>query len=192
MRASRILLDVSPLLVQNRVTRSEVAARADVPVARGIGIRAGAKGASYESPEDDANTRLSLLGAVTVNPIRWLELSGVFQRITFANESFVGYFSPEEAQLVEGALYAERESDAGLVLAIDAGAGAARFTNFGSVTGKWEPSLRFFSSLTAPIRPGSEVRIELDSYDSRLASDAATSASWRFVSLSVALRVSLN
>ncbi|HEU4878342.1 MAG TPA: hypothetical protein VFT21_02765, partial [Gemmatimonadaceae bacterium] len=121
-----------------------------------------------------------------------IEVSGVFQRLTFDHSTTSGYFAPQIAQLAELGTYAEFESDNGTVFALDAGAGAQRLQEFGTAMGKWEPSYRLFASLDIPMKPGSAVHIELDSYDSRLGSDApSASSSWRSVALSAAVRLAL-
>jgi hypothetical protein len=119
-------------------------------------------------------------------------VSGVFQRLTFDHATTSGYFTPQVAQLAEAGTYAEFESESGTVFALDAGAGAQRLQEFGGSMGKWEPSYRLFASLDIPMRPGSAVHFELDSYDSRLGSDApSASSSWKSLSLLATLRLAL-
>lgn len=189
LRATRMLLDVTPLLVINRVTRTELGGRADIPIMRRLKLRAGARTASYSSTVDD-NTRISLLGGAAIQATRSAEVSGMFQRITFSRRSLAGYFSPRSASIAEAGTYAELENNSGLVIAIDAGAGAVRLTEFGAPPGDWEPSYRLFASLTAPVRPGSALHLELDTYDSRLA-ETATTSNWRFISLTAALSLAI-
>ena len=89
--------------------------------------------------------------------------------------------------------YAELESENGTVLALDGGVGAQRLQEFSAAMGKWEPSFRLFASLDVPFRPGSALHLEMDSYDSRLGSDAPSStSSWKSVSLSASLRLALH
>lgn len=191
LQASRVLLDVTPALVANRVTRSEAAARVDVPLVSRLALRGGARLSSYNSTADD-NTRTSALGGLVIALTPAIEIGGVYQRIAFDHQSFAGYFTPRLAHLAEATTYAEVESEAGIVFAVDAGAGAARFQLFGQPTGDWEPAYRLMSSLLIPLRASAALRLELDTYDSRLASDAATAAvGWRFISLAAALRLGL-
>lgn len=188
LRAARTLLDVTPVLVFNRVTRTELSGRADLPIVSLVTLRAGARAASYSST-DDENRRTSVLGGLILPVTPSIEIGGVYQRIMFDHESFAGYFTPRTAHLAEVASYAEFESESGVVLAVDAGAGAARFELFGNELGDWEPAYRLMTSLVVPLRDASSIRVELDTYDSRLASDAGTASSWRFLSVTAALRV---
>jgi tetratricopeptide (TPR) repeat protein len=191
VRATRMLLDATPVLAINRVVRNEVAGRADIGVLSRVKLRAGARAGSYNSAGDN-NTRISLLGGLAVAATSAVEVSGVFQRLTFDHATTSGYFTPQVAQLAEAGTYAEFESESGTVFALDAGAGAQRLQEFGGSMGKWEPSYRLFASLDVPMRPGSAVHFELDSYDSRLGSDApSASSSWKSLSLLATLRLAL-
>jgi tetratricopeptide (TPR) repeat protein len=191
LRVTRTLLDATPVLAINRVVRNEFAGRADIGILPRVKVRAGARAGSYSATADN-NTRVSLLGGLALAATDAIEVSGVFQRLTFDHATTSGYFAPEAAQLAELGTYAEFESDNGTVFALDAGAGAQRIQEFATAMGKWEPSYRLFASLDIPMKPGSAVHLELDSYDSRLGSDApSASSSWRSVSLSAALRLAL-
>jgi hypothetical protein len=191
LRATRSLLDATPVLVINRVVRNEGAARADVEVVPRVKLRGGARAGSYTTRDDD-NTRVSLLGGIAVAATNAVEVSGVFQRLTFSHATTSGYFAPKSAQLAELGTYSEFEWDNGTVLAIDAGAGAQRLQEFDAAMGKWEPSYRLFTSLDIPFRPASAIHLELDSYDSRLGSDAPSStSSWRSFAFGASLRLAL-
>ena len=191
VRLTRTLLDATPVLVINRVVRSEAAARADLEVFPKVKIRAGAKAGSYDATGDD-NTRVSLLGGIAVAALKGGEVSAVFQRLTFSRPTTSGYFAPRMAHLAELGSYAEFESENGTVLAADVGAGVQRLQEFNADMGEWKPSFRLFASLDIPLRRASAVHFELDSYDSRLGSDAPSSeSSWRYASLSASVRLAL-
>ncbi|MEO5590874.1 MAG: hypothetical protein ABIS03_14935, partial [Gemmatimonadaceae bacterium] len=191
IRATRSLLDATSVLVANRVVRSELASRADVEVLPRLKLRGGARAGAYNATGDD-NTRISLLGGLALAATDAVEVSGVFQRLSFSHSTTSGYFAPEVAQLAELGSYAEFESGGGTVLAIDAGAGVQRLAEFGSAMGNWGPSYRLFASLDIPIRAGSAFHLDLDSYDSRLGSDApSASGSWRSFSLAGSVKLAL-
>jgi hypothetical protein len=191
LRVTRTLLDATPVLAINRVVRNEFAGRADIGVLPRVKLRAGARAASYNATGDD-NTRVSLLGGLAVAVSNAVEVSGVFQRLTFSHATTSGYFAPEAAQLAEIGTYAEFESENGTVFALDAGAGAQRLQEFATAMGSWEPSYRLFASLDIPMKPGSAIHFELDSYDSRLGSDApSTASSWRSATISAGLKLAL-
>ena len=192
LRATRNLLDATPVLVINRVVRTEAAGRADLEVFPRIKLRAGGRAGSYSAMGDD-NTRVSVLGGLAVAATDAIEVSGIFQRMTFSHATTSGYFAPRLAQLAEVGTYSEFEWESGTVLALDAGAGAQRIHEFEAGMGEWEPSYRLFASLDIPLRPASSIHVELDSYDSRLGSDApSTSSSWRSFALSASLRLALH
>ncbi len=190
LRASRVLLDATPVLVINRVMRNEIAARVDLPVTRRIRLRGGARAASYDAI-GESNSRASLLGGIAASVADATEVAAIFQQVAFDHATTSGYFAPRVAQLAELATYAELESESGRLLVVDAGAGGQRFAEFGSGVGKWKPVFRVMTQLTIPLRPGSELRAGLDSYDSRLASEAAPGTSWRYASASLSLRFAL-
>jgi hypothetical protein len=192
VRATRTLLDATPVLVINRVVRNEFAGRADVEFVPRLKLRVGGRAGSYNATGDD-NSRVSLLGGLAFDATSSLEVSGVFQRLSFGHATTSGYFAPQVAQLAEVASYAEFESGNGTVLALDGGVGAQRLQEFTKAMSDWEPSYRLFASLDIPFRPGSAVHFDLDSYDSRLGSDAPSAASsWRSISLSASLRLALH
>jgi hypothetical protein len=190
VRANRILLDATPVLVLNRVVRNEVAARADVPLVPRIRFRGAAKADSYNSTDDD-NTRTSVLGGLAVQATSAVEFSGIFQRLAFDHATTAGYFAPRLAHLAEVGSYAEFEADNGTLLILDGGVGAQRFADFNAALTNWKPAYRLFAQLTVPMRAGSEFRAELDSYDSVLGSEAASSESWRYLSASISVRIAL-
>ena len=191
LRAARTLLDATPVLVINRVVRSEAAGRADLEIFRRLKLRGAARAGSYSATGDD-NTRVAVLGGLAVAATDAIEISGVFQRLKFGHSTTSGYFAPQLAQLAELGTYSEFEWESGTVLAIDGGAGAQRIQEFGAAIGEWEPSYRLFASLEIPFRPASAIHLELDSYDSRLGSDApSSSSSWRSFSFSASVRLAL-
>jgi tetratricopeptide (TPR) repeat protein len=191
LRATRMLLDATPVLAANRVVRSEIAGRGDLEIVRRVKLRGAARAGRYAATGDE-NTRTALLGGLALNATDAIEVSGVFQRLAFSHATTSGYFAPQIAQLAEAATYSEFEWPSGLLLVIDAGAGAQRIQEFGAAMGGWEPSYRAFASLDVPFRPASAIHLELDTYDSRIGSDAPSlSSSWRSFSFSASLRLAL-
>jgi hypothetical protein len=191
LRATRTLLDATPVLAANRVIRNEVAGRGDLELVRRVKLRGAARAGTYNATGDD-NTRTAFLGGLAVNATDAIEVSGIFQRLGFSHATTSGYFAPQVAQLAEAATYSEFEWPSGLLLILDAGAGAQRIQEFESAMSKWEPTYRAFVSLDVPFRAASAIHLELDSYDSRLGSDAPSlSSSWRSFAFSASLRLAL-
>jgi hypothetical protein len=170
--------------------RNEVAARVDIPLISRIRFRGGAKAAAYDAL-NESNTRTSLLTGLAVSATDAAEISAVFQEIRFDHSTTSGFFAPRLAQLAELGTYMEIESSGGSVLALDGGAGAQRVAEFGVATADWKPAFRLFAQLTVPLRPGSQLRAELDSYDSSFGNEAVSSANWRYISGLLSLRFAL-
>jgi tetratricopeptide (TPR) repeat protein len=193
LRVARTLLDATPLLVRNRVTRDEIAAQFEVPLASVARVRAIGRAARLEASGEE-NQR-TLLGGALVRPVAgWGEIGLGGQRVAFTKPTTRGYFAVQHAELAELSSYIERESDAGVTLALDLGAGAQRITPFGQATRAWEPALRVWSQLDVPVGPARAVRAELDVYDGGVAQDASaasSSAHWRWGSLSLGMRLGL-
>jgi hypothetical protein len=193
VRAGRSLLDATPLLARNRVTRDEIAAHLEVPLATIARIRASGRTARLQASGED-NQR-TLIGGAMVRPLTgWGEIAVGGQRMSFTKPTTRGYFAVEHAELAEMSAYIERESDAGVTLALDLGAGGQRVTPFGQAARKWEPALRAWSQLDVPFGVARSVRAELDVYDGGVAQDASAASAtayWRWASLSLGMRLGL-
>jgi len=189
VRGTRALISASPLLVENGVVRNEVSGRADLTVVGPIRIRALARDGYITSVIDD-NNRIALGGGIVVAGSLG-ELSATMQQISFARQSASGYFSPHSARVAEIGTYDEFESASGIRLAVDAGAGVQQVTEWGLPAGPWGPAYHTWTELALPVAVGSEVRVTLESYDSRIGSDVATSSTWKYLSLSVMLHWAL-
>jgi hypothetical protein len=155
-----------------------------------IKYRGAAKTARYDAV-NESSTRTVLATGLAATVTDAAEISGMFQELRFDHLTTSGYFSPRLAQLAELGTYAEFESQSGSVLALDAGAGAQRVSPFGVATASWKPAFRLFAQLTVPVRPGSELRAEVDSYDSAFGDGAVSSTNWRYISGSLSLRFAL-
>jgi tetratricopeptide (TPR) repeat protein len=190
-RATRSALDANTVLLINRVVRSELAGRADIPLTSRLRARTGARVARYDAV-DETNNRTAILAGLAYSATRTIEVSTIVQRLAFSHSTTSGYFAPRLAQLAEAGWYAEFENESGTVLALDGGGGVQRQAGFGEETGQWKPAFRLYALLTIPLgTSGNELRVDVDSYDSRLGSEAATSSSWRYASASASIRFAL-
>jgi len=191
IRAQRGVLAASPLLVNNRVVRTELRAVVEIPVTRTLKLRGLGRTALLRDTAD-LNHRTALGGVVAVALSPAIELSGQVHQIRYAHASTAGYFAPRLAQVVEAGSYIELESPRGWLLALDFGAGAQRVAEFGRPTGPWSHSLRWYSLITAPLAPGRALQLELEGEDSSVAREAATTAgAWRYGSAALSLRWAL-
>lgn len=189
LRAERILIDASPLLVANRVVRTELRGVIQLPVAGGLKVRALGRAAAL-SDSSDVNHRTSVGGVVAFAATPAVELSGQVHQVRFDHPSAAGYFAPRLAQVVEAGTYIEIETGS-VLLAIDAGAGAQRVALHGAQLGPWTRAFRLYTLFTLPLAPGRDLRFELDSEDSQIATEGATSGQWRYGSVLLSLRWAL-
>ena len=191
VRAQRAVLAASPLLVDNRVVRTELRALLEIPVTRTLKLRALGRTALLRDTAD-LNHRAALSGVVAVALSPAIELSGQVHQIRYSHASTAGYFAPRLAQVVEAGSYLEFETPRGWLLAIDVGAGAQRVAEFGGQPGPWSRALRWYSLITAPLAPGRALQLELEGEDSMVAREAATTAgAWRYGSAALSLRWAL-
>jgi hypothetical protein len=193
LRVGRSLLDATPLLVRNRVTRDEAAVQLELPLANVVRLRGTGRAAQIDA-DGESNER-SLVGGALVRPINgWGEIALGGQRIAFTRPTTRGYFAPEHAELAELSSYLERESESGVTLALDLGAGAQRVAPFGEAVRDWQPALRAWSQLEVPVGVARSIRAELDLYDGGVGQDAVAASSaahWRWASLSLGMHLGL-
>jgi len=191
VRAQRAVLAASPLLVNNRVLRTELRALVEIPVTRTLKLRGLGRTALLRDTAD-LNHRTALGGVVAVALSPVFELSGQVHQIRYSHPSTAGYFAPRLAQVVEAGSYLELETPRGWLLALDVGVGAQRVAEFGGQPGPWSRALRWYSLITAPLAPGRALQLELEGEDSMVAREAATTAgAWRYGSAALSLRWAL-
>jgi hypothetical protein len=190
LRARRNVIDASPLLVTNRVVRTEIGAIIEVPVASGLKLRGIGRTAALSSAFD-VNHRTTFAGVAALAVTPSLEVSGQVHEIRYSRPSSAGYFAPRLIQIAQVGSYIELETARSFVLAFDLGAGVQRVAQQGAALGPWRRALRLYSLVAVPLAPGRELRFELDGDDSGVATESATTAQWRYVSMQLSLRVAL-
>ncbi len=190
LRAQRGVLAASPLLVDNRVVRTELRAVVEIPLTRTLKLRGLGRTALLRDSVD-LNHRTALGGVVAVALSPVIELSGQAQQIRYSHASTAGYFAPRLGQVVEAGSYIELETASGWLLALDVGVGAQRVAEFGGQPGPWSRSLRWYSLITAPLAPGRALQLELEGEESMIAREAATTGAWRYGSAALSLRWAL-
>ena len=192
VRADRSVVDASPLLVANHVVRTQFSGLLAVPVVGPLTLRAIGKAATLsDSLETNHKTQFSGVAAVAVAPAA--ELSAQFHQIHYDHPSVSGYFAPWQLQVAEAGTYFEIETPGSVVLAVDGGAGVQRVAKQRGQFGPWTAAFRLYAMLDAPLAPGRDFRLELDSEDSQVAttdatSGQATSGQWRYGSVIASLR----
>jgi len=191
LRLQRNVLDASPQLVTNRVTRSEFRGTFELPLARVVKLRGIARAASLSDPIE-TNHRMALGGVVAFAAAPSVELSARFNQIRYDHPDTVGYFAPRLAQVVQAGSYVEFETPSGAVFSFDVGAGVQRVAKFSAGLGPWQRALSLYSSIVLPLAPGCDLKIDLGLEDYAAGNEAATSAgSWRYVSAATSLQWAL-
>jgi len=186
--AQHLPLGTAPMLIANRVTRSEARAMLELPAGplrlRGTG-RAGIVSASGEA----ANRRLDGAAALALPLGASSELSARYHAVTYARESFAGYFAPRLAETMEGATYLDLGADGPLSFSADLGAGMQRTALQGEDVGTWKAAFRAWTYTSLALGPARALWLEVEAYDAPFAPlGVAAGPSWRYISLTTGLR----
>lgn len=190
VRGRRGVLDASPDLMANVVVRNEIGATVDLPLLAPFKVRGSGRITALED-RLDRNIRTAAAGMIVLAVTPAVELSGQFHTIGYDHFSTAGYFAPRLVQIAQVGSYGELETASGSVtLAFDVAAGVQRLAGQGVPLGDWRPAASLWSQLGFRITSGTQLRLELELYDSPAAAVAA-SAGWRYGAAGVSLRQSL-
>jgi hypothetical protein len=190
LRAERVPLAFSPLLISNRVTRSEARAVVDVPLA-GMRLRGSGRVGRFEAPGEPANGRVGAEGALVL-PLGLVQPSLQYRLIGFERASAAGYFAPRRAETAEAGLYFDSGDETRLSIATDLGAGAQRVMDQGGGERRWSPAWRAWGQATLAIGPSRFWYVEVEAYDAAFAPEGvATAGHWRSLSVASGLRWSM-
>jgi hypothetical protein len=185
-RLRRDVVAASPLLLANRVVRTEARATVLAPLAGAFKLRGMGSTAALSSTMD-VNHRNSLGGAVVL-AVPAGEVSTLLHEVRFSRQSAAGYFAPRVIQTVEAATYLEHETEGSALFVLDCGVGVRRLAAWAAPPGPWGRALRLYALIAVPIAPGRELRLELDGEDSAVATEVATAAAWRYGSAALSVR----
>ncbi|MBI2401930.1 MAG: hypothetical protein HYV20_04160, partial [Gemmatimonadetes bacterium] len=191
LRGRHEALAVSPMLIANRVTRSEVSARVEARVdlpAGPVWLRAMGRLGALDALLE-INRRSLLGGGIAVPVSGAAEISGQVSHLAYDEPSSSGYFAPRLAQMAEVGSYAEVYPLPRWAVALDLGAGVQRVAQHGAPAGSWRGAFRLWALSSLRLQPGRDLVLELEAYDAPLATAAAvTSEGWRWGSASLSLR----
>lgn len=188
VRAQRTVLDATPLLLANRVVRTEFNGVLQLPIAPSVTVRGLGRFATLNDSAE-TNQRMALGGVLAFAVKPSVEISGQVHEMGYAHGSLAGYFAPRRAQVVEAGSYFEIETPGAALIACDLGAGVQRVALQGAPFGPWRRALRLYSLVSVPLAPGRDLRFEFDSEDSAFGSEAAaTTAQWRYATATLSLR----
>jgi hypothetical protein len=192
VRASRQLLDASPYLVAQGVLRDEASLSLDLRLAGPMRLRGFGKVGSVHNA-DESNGRQIFGGALAYVPGAY-ELSLRAQTMRYDTATALAYFSPRRVNTAELTTYFERETDRGITLAVDLGAGAQQVAEWSTAgASSWSPALHGWTQVVVPLNEIFALGTEIEAYDSRVGSDARAptvgASRWRYASAIVSLRV---
>ena len=191
LRAQRLALGTAPVLVANRVARTEGRATAEIP-AGFLRLRAGGRVGRVGASGEAANTRLGAEGGVVAPLGDRMQLAAQYRWMGFERASLAGYFAPRRAETAETGVYFETGGDGPFSLAADLGGGAQRVAEQGSGVGRWSRALRAWGYGSVSLGAARALYAEVEAYDAPFAPEGvATSGTWRFVSVGVGVRWAL-
>jgi hypothetical protein len=185
LRAQHGPLTATPQVLAQRVTRSEIRAVMELPLAPPLRLRGMGRAAAFDD-STSLNYRTSI-GAGVAFGVRPGDVSLNAHEIRFTRPSSAGYFAPRFAQIVEAATYLELETGP-FLMAFDGGLGLQRSAEFGAQPSAWGRALRLYSLVSWRLAPARDLRLEVEAEDSPLANDAATGAGWRYLAGTLSLR----
>jgi tetratricopeptide (TPR) repeat protein len=185
--AQRSVLDATPVLLANRVVRTELGGMLELPAAQSVKIRGIGRFATL-SDSAETNHRTTLAGVVALAVTPSVEISAQFHQTGYTHASSAGYFAPRRAQRVEAGSYFEFETPGSVLLACDLGVGVGRVAQQGAPVGPWRRAFRLYALFSVPLAPGRDLRLEFDGEDSGVGNEAATSPQWRYATAALSLR----
>src|SRR2546427_3685305 len=109
LRARRNVIDASPLLVTNRVVRTEIGAIVEVPVASGLKLRGIGRSAALSSAFD-VNHRTTFAGVAALAVTPSVEVSAQMHEIRYSRPSSAGYFAPRLIQIAQAGSRSEEHT----------------------------------------------------------------------------------
>lgn len=195
LRLRREPLTASPALLLAPVVLGEARVVADLPLAGPLLVRGLGRVGRITAP-GHANGRLGWGGGPVVRLAPASEVGAIYQELTYDEPAAVGYFAPARVQMMELASYVEWYRWWPVVVALDVGGGVQRVTRHGAAADDWRRALRLWSLLSWAVRPGREVRLEVEGYESVLGEapapdGGADPAAWRYGSARLSLVWSL-
>lgn len=189
VRAQRLPLGVSPLLVVNRAVKDELRVVAELPVGP-LRIRAGGRAGLIETSLERVNRRLQGDAALVFPIGRSGEVSAQVHRLGFTRSASAGYFAPRLVETIEGGGYWETAEAGSVSVAVDLGAGIQRLARHGEEMGSWKTALRGWALLAVALSPSVRWTIEAEGYSAPFAPvGVVTAPNWRYVSVITGLEI---
>jgi len=187
VRALRVPLGTTPLLVTNRAMRNELRLGGTVPVGP-VRLRVGGRDAGIETAVEKRNRKIQFDGGLVV-PIGWRgEFSAQYHRISFERASHAGYFAPKRVETIEGGSYWEFGGDGRWSAEIDVGIGMQRLALQQQPVGPWKPALRAWGMASLDLTKTVIFKAEGEAYSAPFApAGVSTAPNWRYAALGFSL-----
>jgi hypothetical protein len=187
VRALRVPLGTTPLLVGNRAMRNEFRLGGTVPVGP-VRLRIGGRDAGIDTAVEKRNRKIQI-DAALVLPIGWRgEFSAQYHRIGFERASLAGYFAPKRVETVEGGSYWELGGDGRWSAEIDLGIGMQRLAIQRQAVGPWKAALRAWGMWNFDLTKTVILKAEGEAYSAPFAPvGVSTAPNWRYAALSFSL-----
>lgn len=190
VRSHHRIIDVTPDLISAPVAHSQISTAVDLPVAGPLSIRAQGRVAAL-ARATDSNRRVGVGGGVGVVLSPSIKVSGQWHHLRHSNPFATGYFAPRSADSVEMGFEIEREFDRA-TLSLDLGGGVQRVERAEAPLASWAPTFRGWGLLAWEIATRRQFLLELEAYDSQLASTVSSTETWRYVGVTASMRIALS
>jgi tetratricopeptide (TPR) repeat protein len=191
VRAQRLPLGTTPLLVANRAMKNEARLGMDLP-AGPLTIRFGGRAASIETFVETSNQRLQGDAALVYPLGTGGEISIQYHRLGFERPSEAGYFAPRFVETIESGTYWDFGGEGRVSASLDLGIGLQRLARSAEPTGPWKIALRGWGAINVDLSPIIQLRAEAEAYSAPFApAGVAVSADWRYMATSLGLLVRL-
>jgi len=191
VRAQRLPLGTTPLLVVNRAMKNEARLGMDLP-AGPFRIRLGGRAASIGTFVETSNQRLQGDAALVFPLGTGGEISIQYHRLGFERSSGAGYFAPRLVETIEGGTYWDFGGEGRVSASLDLGVGLQRLARSAEPTGPWKIALRGWGAINVDLSPIIQLRAEAEAYSAPFApASVAISADWKYIAISLGLLVRL-
>jgi hypothetical protein len=188
IRAQRLALGTSPLLVLNRAMRNEFRISLEIP-ASPVRFRVGGRIARIETAVEKANSRFQGDAAIAL-PFGWRgEGSVQYHLLGFSRLSSAGYFAPRLVETLECGMYWELGGEDRISFAFDVGTGIQCLAKQEEEKGRLKPAFRAWILLSVDVSPQVQWQTEAEGYSAPFAPvGAVTAPNWRYISVRTGLR----
>jgi hypothetical protein len=191
LRLRREPIAATPLLLGTPVISTEARGTLDLPLPGPFLARALGRFGTLTGRSDE-NQRVGFGGGLAARAGELTEIALLYQQTAYDAPSSAGYFAPERIESLEAGGYSEYYGAWPLTLAVEAGVGVERITEWRATSASWKPAFRLWSMVAWELDSGGELRLEAEAYDTRAGTAIVPdAAAWRWGSISTSIRMPL-